>query len=425
MRRLLSFGRNSNSSAGVGELHRQYDEPISVHELLRKMKRLIAVAIGAMAGQGVMLILPFAVPIKQFAALAAVLAISQLIGAIGGFSLELSCPRLSVRLSKAILYSVATIAIASFIVLIGFKNDLSLRYAAGVTLAWLVTLTNILHSYILFSGQVRSYASLGIGKALVFLLTFALLIKLGSDPVLSWLLAASLSLAYILAFSILRNSSDEIIKEEVLSTWKDVFAFSAPSAVIVAIGALPFVLDRAIAQTYLGPADFARYTVAVTWAAPLLYLGNIFTNSMISSRRDETLKSIARSSFALVAMSILYMIFVAIAARYFIKIPFYANGKDFLKIWGVIAGWFVAYSAVSSPVAAVVQKSFHAYKLKKLAVIMAVNIAICLGAVALLLQIFGRPTFSPMLEIALGAMVAAFLGIGPKVVFVFRHVRHG
>jgi hypothetical protein len=377
-----------------------------------------------MAGQGILLALPFIAPIGQFSTLAGVLAISQLIGALGGFSLELACPRLGVKLKWAAIYSFATITLAGIVVFLFFEKKIDQQYVTGLLLAWVVTFTAIMHSYALYRGKVQSYAVIGTAKAAIFLAVFFVGVTSFGNAVISWLLAAILSL--IVTFLIIKFDGvfgGDVCQSSFAQSCQSVFLLAAPSAVIVALGTLPFVLDRAIAHQVLSSDDFARYTVAVTWAAPILYFGNIITNFMVSKADLDSFRTICRHGLMMLCLGASYMAALTLAAISFLEIPFFQSSFEFMRLWAPIATWFLLFTVVSAPVAAVVQKSFSAGEMHRIAVFMIAGVAIVGTIMYVMWGAVQRDTFSSTNWIVLASMVLAFTGLLPKMAIVARHLK--
>jgi len=400
---------------------------LKVHRVLKhqQLSRAISIAIGLMAGQGILLVLPFTMSIEDFAKLASMLAISQLIGTIGSFSLEITCPRLSVAWKRAVYSSLISIFLAAAAVVPTLADEFSIKYLYGIALAWIVTFTNILHSYALFSGNARLYAKIGLTKAATFLFAFVALKYFGMEIIACWLLAASSALLVI--SKILSNAKISSLCNPQNVTWQQILKFSTPSAVVVAIGTLPFVFDRALAQELLSTTDFARYALAVTWAAPLLYLGNIVTNSIVSSVPVVSSLGLLRWMLALAGASTAYILIITFCVYWFIPMPFFDGFADFFSLWLPIAIYFLVYATISAPTAAVVQKSFEARKLIKLAYVMGGNALAFLGLCYFMWTISGENLSNVSSStVVLISMLIAFVGIFPKVVMVLRHVRnHG
>lgn len=389
------------------------------------MIRIATIGVGTMAGPGLLFVLPYLLPTNQFASFAAVLAISQLIAGIGGFGLEVSCPRLGVERQWAAIYSFSAIMIASGLVFMGFGNPLDEKFVYGLLIAWASSLTSIIHSYAIFAGRAKLYGLIGLTKALVFLIVLVCSIYVGISPSLSWLISSLCGLS--VAFALLKtDDSVALIRAADVSTpkWKDVARLSAPLAIIVAAGALPFVLDRAVAQQIMNQLEFARYAVAVTWAVPVLYIGNVIQQTMIATKKIDSIKTVCYWGCVIFSMGSIYFLLIALLSLYVVKVPYFANGRDFVHIWGWLVGWYVIYSTVSFPVAAVVQKYFSSTQLKSLTYVTSGILGIFLLA-----AYFLYVNYLPLLVIQnkttiiiLSTVFLAIVGVLPKLIFVSKYL---
>lgn len=409
------MSENKLATVRVSEIQR--------NTLLYRMFRIATIGIGTMAGPGVLFLLPFILPLNQFADFAAVLAISQLIMSIGGFSLDVTCSRLAIELKRAAVYSLISILVASVVVFFGFGSHLSEKFILGFLIAWVSSLTAIFHSYSIFAGRARLYGVIGLAKALVFLavLIFAIYLRIG--PAMAWFFAA-LSGLFVAIWLLIMNGGVALLGSDTQSDWKDVIKFSTPLAIIVASSALPFVLDRAIAQHLLSTAEFARYAVAVTWAAPIIYIGNVIQQSMIATKNDNSMKILMYWGGGLFIVGTFYIVLVGILSQYFVRVPYFADGRDFIHLWGWIVGWYVIYSSVIFPVNAVMQKHFSAVQMKSLAYVTAGIVVLWLVSVyGLYANYFSEEVIeNKTMAIILFTVFLAVVGVSPKIVFVFRYM---
>ena len=158
--------------------------------ILYPVLRIATIGVGAMAGPGVLFVMPYILPLDQFVVIAAVLAIAQLMGSLGSFGLDITCPRLGIKLQWAAVYNSLSMLVASAVVFFGFGSPLTEKFILGLLIAWVGSLTAIFHSYSLFAGRARLYGVIGLAKALVFLAVLVFAIYLGVSPEMAWFLAA-------------------------------------------------------------------------------------------------------------------------------------------------------------------------------------------------------------------------------------------
>jgi hypothetical protein len=386
--------------------------------------RTATIAVGAIAGPGVLFVLPYILPIKKFSVLAAVLATSQLVGVLGAFGLDIACPRLGISLARSALYSGITISIAALFVCISLSHTLPIQFIIAVVLAWILLLSNIFHSYSLFAGLSKVYGMIGFLKALFFLIVFIVALRCGINPELAWLMAAIAGL--LTAFILLKKTwNDNYCDTNMHAGWKNIIEFSLPSALIVATSSLPFVIDRVIAQDVLGTNDFARYTVAVTWAVPILYFGNIAEKTMIATTRQESLGDILKWAVGLLAVCGAYSATIILLALFFIKVPYFQNNYEFFRIWGLLAAWYTLYTVVHNPTFAYIQKQFSTKQLKPLSMTAAVLAAIVLLSAILLINKADKivTTISRIDLIIFLSVLLALASIWPKIYFVIRNMK--
>lgn len=387
-----------------------------------RLFRISAIGVGTISGPGLLFALPYLLSIAQFASFAAVLAIAQLISSIGGFGLDVSCPRLGVKSQWAAVYSLLATTVASGIVFLGFDSQLSEKFILGSLIAGIGSLTAILHSYSLFAGRASLYGLIGLTKALVFLMVLVFAIYMGVSPSVAWLVAAVCGLLVSLGLLNINGVVTTAVYSNSQSGWKDVVQISAPLAIIVAIGALPFVLDRALAQHFLNANDFARYAVAVTWAAPVIYIGNIVQQSMIATKRDVSVQVMCCWGGGIFILSSIYILIVVILSQYFIDVPYFENGQDFICLWGWIVGWYAIYSTIGFPVNAVMQKYFAPTRLKFLACLTAGFCGIGLAFTYILYVSFSLMVESKLLAIILFTLLFAIMGVFPKIILVIKYL---
>lgn len=390
---------------------------------LHRIFRIAVIAAGIMAGPGILFILPYLLPISKFASFAAVLAIAQLIAGLGGFGLDVSCPRLGIKVQWAAVYSLFFTLLASIIVFFCFGITLSEKFILSSLIAWVVSLTTIFHSYSIFAGKVKLYGIIGLAKAIVFLVVLTCAIYIGVSPAVAWFFAA-LSGLFVALFMLMINGGGVVNDSTSESDWMDVVKFSTPLAIIVAAGALPFVFDRAVAQYVLSESDFARYAVAVTWAVPIIYIGNVIQQTMIAEKTPITIKTLFFWCGVIFVMSLIYISFIGVIGVFFIKVPYFSDGIDFIRIWGWIAGWYAIFSAVSFPISAVMQKHFSAIQLKSLAyATIGIIVFFLLFAYGLYVSLFTIEfIINKTLTIILLTGFFSVVGAAAKIVFVFRYL---
>lgn len=391
--------------------------------LLNRIKRVTSIGIGTMAGPGILFALPYFLDLKQFANFASVLAISQLIMSIGGFGLDVSCPRLAIHLKRAAGYCTLATLTASVVVFFVLDSHLSIKFMLGSLIAWCGSLTAIFHSYSLFAGRPQLYGAIGFTKALVFLAIFISCIYCGIMPELAWFLAAISGLLVAL-FLLLMNGGVALLETNVKYSFKDVIRLSAPLAIIVAGSAMPFVLDRAIGQQILNATEFSRYAVAVTWAAPVIYMGNIAYQSMIATKQEATIKTIFFWGLGIFAFGVIYFICVVVLILHMVNVPYFLSSMDFINLWGWIAGWYIIYSSIGFPVAAVMQKSFSASQLKSLAYattgFMVLSLIISYGLYKNIFSLMALGDMTKLIIIFTGFLAMA--GTLPKIIYVFKYL---
>lgn len=376
-----------------------------------------------MAGPGVLFVLPFLLPVAQFASFAAVLAIAQLISGCGSFGLDIACPRLKVKPFWVLIYSLLSITFSAAVILFGFGNSLNENFVLSALIAWLGTLTATLHSYSIFSGRASLYGIIGVAKAVGFLAVLSISMGTGVEPGYAWFFSTLGSLCIVFVLMKWRNGFRSDPHETGEVNWRDVLRFSAPLAILIAVGALPFVADRAIAQYVLEPQQFAKYAVAVAWATPIIYIGNIIQQAIVGARQRDTLRSVSLWAGGIFALGVGYVAVVGALTLFVVRVPYFSSGRDFVGLWGWIAGWYVLYSALHFPVAAIVQKYFSANELKPLAYASA-TIGIGFLAVVYLVDasvdLFARAGFWVVVILM---VLSSAAGVAPKIFFAVRHLK--
>jgi hypothetical protein len=168
-----------------------------------------------------------------------------------------------------------------------------------------------------------------------------------------------------------------------------------------------------------------RYAVAVTWAMPIIYIGNIFYQSMIANHKSDSIKNLIYWAGGLFAVSLMYILFVGILCMYFVKVPFFANGKDFMRLWGWIVGWYIVYSLIAFPASAVMQKNFSPIQIYRLALytfftLIFFGICLYIGYWYFRQQI----NDGSVLMIVFISTIFSFIAVIPKITFTYNYLRH-
>ncbi len=383
--------------------------------------KVLSVAVGTLAGPGVLFALPYLLTEEQYTGFAFVLATSQLIMSVGGLGLDITCPRLGIRMKYASLYSLVSLLITAFVVFLCVGELESLALSAVI--AWGSYLTSIFHSYILFSGMSRLYGLIGILKSCLFLMFLMGLLRINISPSIAWLVATLVGLVFT---GFILRINNEIAVDTFCNDKKiiDILKFTLPMAIIIAGGSVPFVLDKVIAQSFLDPTNFSKYVVAATWSTPIIYLGNIIYQAMISSKDISNLSVVLKWSIALLFLNLCYVLFLLGAIYYLGSVPYYSSLNEFLELWGAIVTCYIFYSVVCFPSSAILQKYIKTEQVVKVAIWTALIIFAWL-----FVFLFYWYSIDSHFEsfgayaIVLLTMVSALLGISPKVYYAIMTIK--
>ena len=255
-------------------------------------------------------------------------------------------------------------AICLYFVSNGLSNK---QYLFATIAAFCNTLNAIYQSYLVFSGRSSSYGMSGAAKAITVLVTFTLLVHTGFDAGVAWSAASVVALIIITCFIYFERDKLKVDNDLSHTNFVSIFRLGMPLAMIYGTATLPFVLDRVVAQSYLLPITFAKYAVAVSWAVPLVYIGNAFQQFIIVDSDENLFSKFFKFAGILFALEACYAAAVIVLVLAGIKIPYFVTSSEFFSFWVPMVSVYGLYSAAAFPAAALIQKSFAVEEITRLA----------------------------------------------------------
>lgn len=331
--------------------------------MLRIILKFSLIAVGFLAGPGVIFLLPYIMPAESYANFAKVLTFAQLLALVSGLGLEISGARFNIallRVTKIILLTTSISSIALFILFPGTTSEEKL-------IVWCIAFTTVLstvyQSYFLFRGQALIYGLYGLIRSSIMLVLLIFLLRMKVDTVFAYGGATIIGFAFSL---LLVNKNIKISLNEKHYDFKCLIKASIPFFIINGVAVLPIILDRLMAQQNLVPIEFSKYIVVTTWAVPIMYIGNIYQQFIISHFDLFSLRALIKKNLLLLAANVAYIIFVVVVTTEVVHIPYFKSSSDFVPIWLLVSGWYAVYSAVAFPAAAYVQRKLDENMVRKL-----------------------------------------------------------
>lgn len=322
---------------------------MKVHE---RTIKFLQIAVGIASGPGVIFALPFVLPAQSYGQFAGFLAASQLLATLGSAGLEIAAPKEGLSASRtwaslAITHSVVLAALLAFSVI-----KTPTEAWTGVLSAFALNMSLVGQNKLLFAGETKRFALLGGLRALVVLSAIVLSVLLNLSVVHAWVTGNCV--AAMLAWARIRGHAPTATLASPHPSPLAIIGRGLPHFVLNASASLPFIVDRLIARANLPPEAFAQYAVAVTWALPVVYIGNATQNYLIAIGRPNDRSQLFSASASLLAKCFAFMGVAAFAA-YWIHPPYFKGLMDFSACWLPIIAWQSLYASVAFPLAARIQ----------------------------------------------------------------------
>lgn len=332
--------------------------------MLRIILKFSLIAAGFLAGPGVIFLLPYIMPAESYATFAKVLTFSQLLALVSGLGLEIAGARFNIALLRVAKIIILTTSICSLALFIIFPGTTSEEKLIIWCIAFTTVLSTVYQSYFLFRGQALIYGIYGLMRSSIMLVSLIVLLRLKADVVFAYGVSAIIGFAFPLW---LVNKNIKITLTGNYYDFKFLIKASIPFFIINGVAVLPIILDRLMAQQNLVPIEFSKYIVVTTWAVPIMYMGNIYQQFIISHFDLYSLRTLIKKNLLLLVANIVYIIFVVAVTTQIIQVPYFKSSADFIPIWLLVSGWYAVYSSVAFPAAAYVQKKLDENMVRKMA----------------------------------------------------------
>lgn len=333
---------------------------------MKRIMKFLFVAVGFFAGPGIIFLLPYVMPQEAYAAFAKVLTFAQLLTLVSGLGLEIGSARLNIPIGRITALLLATTSIAAIILFVIFPTMNLMEGAVVLCIAVVTSLATVYQSYFLFKGHALSYGIYGLTRSGVTLLALIALLKLGCGAVVAF--GGGTLLGFIASLWIIRiNLRDSGFWKGSEIKIAKLLKLSLPFFAINGAAVLPIILDRLMAQQHLSPLEFSKYMVVTTWAIPIMYLGNVYQQFLISHFDIDSLRVFVRKIGLLLVANIMYIGMVVLVTKLFVRVPYFKESQEFVPIWLLVAGWYTMYAAIAYPAAAYVQRKMKENAVRSLA----------------------------------------------------------
>lgn len=245
----------------------------------------------------------------------------------------------------------------------------------------------VIQNRYLFGGDPDRYAQFGSCKAALLIIILPGCIYINVDIEASWGIA-SITSAAISHFAIRpsKATSDKHFSELLPPVRAfHIFQASLPMAVLNSLSSLPFLIERLIAKEAFLPDIFPKYAICATLISPLVYIGNMSQNHLISHNENIDKHAIINSTKLLILLSSGYVALLFYFAP--IAYPSYFPSRaDFYGFAFPCILWAFGYCILIFPLAAVMQKQAEAQVLFKCAVTSVIAVGVIYGCYEILFQ---------------------------------------
>ncbi|WP_420254469.1 hypothetical protein, partial [Citrobacter portucalensis] len=207
--------------------------------MLRIILKFSLIAVGFLAGPGVIFLLPYIMPADSYANFAKVLTFSQMLALVSGLGLEIAGARFNIAIVRVTKIILLTTSISSVLLFIIFPGTTSEEKLIVWCIAFTTVLSTVYQSYFLFRGQALIYGLYGLLRSSIMLVSLIILLKWKFEVVLSY------GIATIIGFSVsllLVNKNIKVSLNEKDYNFRCLIKASMPFFIINGVAVLPIIL---------------------------------------------------------------------------------------------------------------------------------------------------------------------------------------
>lgn len=338
----------------------------------------LKILIGIASGPGLLLILPFLLSKNDYGRIFGFIVVVQFVSLFSSLGLEVVVSRANLP----IRFAFVTLAITTFLATFFYVHARSVQTSSYTAIlvfgtAFTNNISLVIQNRYLFSGNTDRYARFGIYRAALMIITIFVCIRARIDIETGWAIASATStlvphLILRVHEMTLKNSASEKLT---FTAIRSIFLASLPMAMLNSLSGLPFLAERLIARDSFSPEMFSKYAICATLMTPMVYIGNMTQNYMISHNEKiggRTAKDAAKQLMMLCGG---YVVFILSFGSFIF--PSYFHGlSDFYSVLipGVL--WVYLYCITAFPLAAITQKQAGASTLSKCALVSITAIAV-------------------------------------------------
>lgn len=351
-----------------------------------KINVYLRILLGIAAGPGLLLVLPFLLNSLDYGRVYGFIAVVQLLSLFSSLGLEIVAARENLPFHITFLTLFITTLLATIVYAITQSTSpisLVSCMSFGTALANNVSLV-VQNSY-LFKGDTGLYARFGLYRAALLIITLLACMHAGLDVEISWVVASIASI--VMPLLIIKSSNLKLevssIKQLPLAAILNTFYAAFPMAALNSLNSLPFVAERLIAKGAFNSELFPKYAICATLASPMVYLGNMTQNYLIShNERIDKLAAIGGAKLLLSLCGGYILVLVLVAT--FVLPPYFHDLIDFYTVALPCTLWVFIYCVSSFPLAAIMQKQADVSTLAKCALVSFISVAVLYGCYELI-----------------------------------------
>lgn len=352
----------------------------SVVSVFKYVKGYLVILLGIATGPGLLLLFPFILTPTDYGRVFGFIVTVQFISIFSSLGLEVIGARenLPLRLTLAVL-SVTTLLATIIYYLAGVE---AVSVSSGC-LAFCTALANNLSLVIqnghMFRGDATKYASFGIYRAILLVATLIVCVHARIEVEFSWAIASITSAIFL---CLLLRIALEDPKRLQHNQWsiaavRDVLYAALPVALLNSFSGLPFILERIMAKAWFEPGLFSKYAICNTLLMPLVYIGNMSQNYLISHHVRIDGRAVLGSIRLISFLSCGYLLIIFLVGYLFYP-AYFGSRSQFCEVAVYSSFWITFYCVFAFPLAAVTQKQADAITLMKCAVAnMVVILMVC------------------------------------------------
>ncbi|WP_298128391.1 hypothetical protein [Ferrovum sp.] len=318
----------------------------------------IKILVGIAAGPGILLILPLILTPSDYGQVFGFISTIQLISLFSSIGLEIVASRINLPLTT----SLAILTLTTLFVTAIYSLYTSQYLSHWVTIfAFSVALLNnfslVIQNQYLFKGDINSYSLFGVCRSAILIVILLACIHGEIGAITSWFVSSVLSVAISYFVLNLNKKTLSSLADDVwsFSLIKNVLFSGLPMSVLNSLAGLPFVSEKLIAKSSFPSDLFPKYAVCATLLSPLVYIGNMAQNQIISNNKKIT-KHIAVDGAKLIFILGLLYIGALFLFINFVHPPYIVNSIEFYMIATPSALWMLFYCTLIFPLAAIMQK---------------------------------------------------------------------